>query len=271
MDIAQHRDRIAQSDYPALEAESAARRVAWFKQRYGAAQPGLPATPRRAYELFLLEYLGLRPEQVPVVSETATEIEWLSLNPCPTLEACGQLGLDTRLVCRTVYERPVQALLSQLDPQLRFQRSYTEIRPHAPHCRERIVQLDFSALLGQAIEEARAEGNEGHGAVVVLAGQVIARAHGSAAAARDPGLHAAASAIHQAARVLGDGNLCGALLFATCEPCPLCSSLAARANLTTIVYGASRMEAARTSASATEPAGRSTIWPEVIRCVKREA
>jgi tRNA(adenine34) deaminase len=36
-----------------------------------------------------------------------------------------------------------------------------------------------------------------------------------------------------------DYNLSGAVLFPTCEPCPLCTSLAIQSNLTTIVYGIS--------------------------------
>ncbi len=44
---------------------------------------------------------------------------------------------------------------------------------------------------------------------------------------------------------LVDANLSGAVLFSTCEPCPMCSSLAVWANLTSIVYGASIQETAQ--------------------------
>jgi len=99
-----------------------------------------------------------------------------------------------------------------------------------------------------AIAEARASkrnGNKGYGAAVVLGRQILAQAHDTAISERDPSLHAEVNAIRQAVRALGDSNLSGAILFSTCEPCPMCSSLAVWANLTTIVYGASIEETAR--------------------------
>ena len=59
-------------------------------------------------------------------------------NPCPTLEACRQLGLDTRVVCRKAYHRPVQEFLAQIHPALRFDRNYACLRPQAAWCEEMI-------------------------------------------------------------------------------------------------------------------------------------
>ena len=101
---------------------------------------------------------------------------------CPTLEACGALGLDTRQVCRAVYEKSTQAFLSQIDPQLRFLRSYEEIRPHSNHCKEMIVRIDFEEMMTIAIEEAKSsiqEGNKGYGALVALGNQIIGKSHDS--------------------------------------------------------------------------------------------
>jgi tRNA(adenine34) deaminase len=230
-----------------MEAESARKRVSWFRKHYPERKDG-ERSPREGYELFLLEYLGLTEEEVPVVSESDSEIVWLSCNRCPTLEACNRLGLDPRNVCRGMTEKPVQALLSQLDPQLRFERSYDEIRPHAHHCRERIYRLDFESAMRVAIEEARvsgSEGNEDYGAVLVLGNEIVSRAHDTAVTARDPSLHAEVNAIRQAVLDRGEPDLCGGVLFSTCEPCPMCASLAVWANLTTIVFGASTEETAR--------------------------
>jgi tRNA(Arg) A34 adenosine deaminase TadA len=94
----------------------------------------------------------------------------------------------------------------------------------------------------RAIAEARQsrqEGNKGYGAVVALGNRVLAQAHDTAARDRDPSLHAEVNAIRLAVRALGDGDLCGAVLVSTCEPCPMCASLAVWANLTPIVFGAS--------------------------------
>ena len=43
------------------------------------------------------------------------------------------LGLDTRSVCRGAYEKSTQAFISHMDPELRFLRSYSEIRPYSDH------------------------------------------------------------------------------------------------------------------------------------------
>jgi len=260
-----------------LEAAAAQRRRAWVEAR-GLPTAGGRLTPREAYELFFTGYLGLPLDQVPVVSETPDEIVWRSANPCPTLEACARLGLDTRSVCRAVYEKSTQAFFSALDPELRFHRSYDVIRPHAPHCEERIVRVDFEALMRIAIEEAelsRAEGNKGYGAVIVIGDEVIAQAHDTAATARDPSLHAELSAIRAAAARLGDADLTGAVLISSCEACPMCAALAVWANVTTIVYGASieetaAMGKARILVSAREVVAKSPALVEVIGGVLRE-
>ena len=270
-------DRLRSGEFRKLETEVAEKRVKWFERdrpRAGEAAP----SPRRAYELFLLEYLGLSEDQVPVVSENDNEIVWASANPCPTLQACRRLGLDTREVCRAVYEKPVQALISQLDPQLRFYRSYDVIRPHAGHCQERIVRADFARLMGMAIAEAqqsRSGGDKGYGAVVLLPSQIAVAAHDTAATENDPSLHAEVNAIREAVRTAGDADLCGGILFATCEPCPMCASLAVWANLTTIVYGASISETAalgkaRILVGAEEIVDRSPAFVEIIGGVRRE-
>ncbi len=241
-------ERLQRCSYQAIEAEVAEKRRAWLRQHGQIAARYEHPSPRQAFDLLFFEYMGLSPADLPIVSETETEIVWQSANPCPTLEAVQALGLDTRTVCRAAYEKSTQAFLSQLDPQLRFLRSYEEIRPHAGHCRERIIQVDFEALMRLALEEAQASRPEGHpgcGSVVALGQRVLSRARGVVVTPCDPGLHAEASAIRQAAQALGDSNLSGAILFSTCEPCSVCFSQAVQANLTTIVYGVPIQKTAR--------------------------
>jgi len=118
-----------------LERAAVARRTEWVRNRnpsWGDRRP----TPRDVYELFFEEYLGLDLDEVPVVEETDSKIVWRSFNRCPTLEACTRLGLDTREVCRRVYEKSTQAFVAAIDPGLRFGRSYERIRPHAEFCEE---------------------------------------------------------------------------------------------------------------------------------------
>ena len=269
-------ERLQTQSYGSLEAAVASRRQAWVVENSSKVHP--PISPRRAFELLFFDYMGLAAGELPVCEETEQKIVWQSLNACPTLAACQELQLDTRKVCRAIYEKSTQAFLSALDPQLRFLRSYDEIRPRAAYCKEWIVRVDFEALMAQAIEEARIsrqEGNKGYGAVVVYGERVVGKAHDTAASEKDPSLHAEVNAIRQAARALGQADLSGALLISTCEPCPMCSSLAVWANLTTLVYGASieetaRLGKARIMVGAKEIVQRSPVMLEVIGGVLRD-
>jgi tRNA(Arg) A34 adenosine deaminase TadA len=285
--VRQQIERLKNYPYAALERQVAEKRRAWFQQNHPDQRRHIPLTPRGAYEMLFMEYMGLSEGELPIVMESEAEIEWRSLNPCPTLEACKVLGLDTRQVCRAIYEKSTQALVSQLDPQLRFLRSYAEIRPHAQSCRERIVRVDFEAMMAIAIEEAkisRREGNKGYGAVITLGNRILGQAHDTDISEGDPslhaglhaGLHAEVNAIRRGVHALGDANLSGAILFSTCEPCPMCSSLAVWANLTTIVYGVSVQETAgmgkaRILVRANEIVEQSTGMVEVIGGVLKEA
>ncbi|HWQ56731.1 MAG TPA: nucleoside deaminase [Bryobacteraceae bacterium] len=255
-----------------IDAEVAAGRKQWIEQRYTKKQLGPRPSPRAAFEALFFDYMGLRPEDLEVVRDDAAEISWLSRNPCPTLEACGRLGLDTRKVCRSAYEKSTQAFVSGIDPELRFLRDYREIRPYAPHCRERIVRVDFVQMMRLAIDEARqsrAEGNKGYGAVAALGNQVVACTHDTASTQRDPSAHAELNAIRQAAAALGDGDLSGVVIFSTCEPCPMCASLAVWANAGAIVFGASIQKTAalgkaRIHVPAREIVARGPVMVEVI-------
>ena len=271
-------ERLQECSYQAIEAEVTQKRLTWLQQHEHVVARFDHPSPRQAFNLLFFDYMGLSPSDLLVVSETESEIVWQSANPCMTLEAVKSLGLDTRLICRTAYEKSTQAFVSRLDPQLRFLRSYEEIRPHARHCREMIVRVDFEAMMRGAIEEAQAsrrEGNEGDGAVVVLGQRILSRAHDTGATQHDPSLHAEVNAIRQAVQALGDSNLSGAILFSTCEPCAMCSSLAVWANLTSIVYGASiedtaRLGMARIQMSAADIVAKSPVLIEVIGSVLHE-
>jgi tRNA(Arg) A34 adenosine deaminase TadA len=264
--------------WPDLERAVTARRLAWadaHRQRLaGASAP----TPRQAFDLLFFDYMGLDARDLPVVAESEDEIVWESRNPCPTVEACRALGIDTRRVCRAVYEKSTQALISRLDPALRFLRDYARIRPHTDHCRERIVRVDFEALMGMALEEAHAsrrEGNKGYGAVVALGKDVVAKAHDTAATRGDPSLHGEVNAIRAAVCRLGDPNLAGCVLVSTCEPCPMCASLAVWANVSAVVFGASIAETmalgrTRIDLGCEEIIAKSPMIMEVIGGVRAE-
>jgi tRNA(adenine34) deaminase len=260
-----------------IEKSVTLKRLDWWASqpsRINASQ----ITPRKAFECLFFEYMGLSDGDLPVISESENEIIWQSRNPCPTLQACIQMDLDTRIVCKKAYEKSTQAFISHLDPQLRFVRSYSDIRPHVEYCRESIIRVDFESAMRSAIEEARlsrAEGNKGYGAVLLFGNQVVAKCHDTAGTAGDPVLHAEVNAIRQAVQILGETDLSGSVLVSSCEPCPMCSSLAVWSNISTIVYGASIEETTllgkeRIRVSSREIVDKSPVQIEIIPGVLRD-
>lgn len=97
---------------------------------------------QEGYHWFYENYLRVSvPEEGEIVEHTQSRLVMRWWNPCPTLEACLKLGLDTRDVCRKAYELPVREFLKRIHPRLRFERNYARIRPHAPFCEE-IIELE---------------------------------------------------------------------------------------------------------------------------------
>jgi hypothetical protein len=95
------------------------------------------------YRLFFEIYLGLSPlEDGEIVEHTDRRIVTRWWNRCSTLDACQELGLDTREICKKAYHRPVQEFLSRVHPRLRFERNYEALRPYAPYCEEIITLED---------------------------------------------------------------------------------------------------------------------------------
>jgi hypothetical protein len=119
------------------------KRLAWLdKNRWRFQRTGNPLLD--GYKAFYEVYLGVSvPEQGEIVAVTASSLVTRWWNPCPTLEACRKLGLDTREICKKVYHEPVQVFLAQIDPRLRFARNYAALRPYVPYCEE-IITLEDS-------------------------------------------------------------------------------------------------------------------------------
>ena len=96
-------------------------------------------------------------------------------------------------------------------------------------------------FMGEAIDAARTAAAAGEvpvGAVVVLGGEVIGRAHNQPIALADPTAHAEVLALRAAARGRGNYRLTGATLYATVEPCAMCCGAALHARVARVVYGA---------------------------------
>jgi tRNA(adenine34) deaminase len=87
-------------------------------------------------------------------------------------------------------------------------------------------------------EDAIEAGEAPVGAVVVRAGEVIARAANTMIASRDPTAHAELLAIQSASAVVGAARLTGCTLYVTLEPCAMCAGAIVLARLDRVVFGA---------------------------------
>lgn len=91
-----------------------------------------------------------------------------------------------------------------------------------------------------AIEEAAKAGESGNravGAVIVRAGEVVARGGNCRESAVDPLGHAETSALRTMAAATGGLDFSGCTLYTTLEPCPMCAGAIAINNVPAIVVG----------------------------------
>ena len=92
-----------------------------------------------------------------------------------------------------------------------------------------------------ALAEARAAAQAGEvpvGAVVVRNGQAIATGRNAPVQSHDPTAHAEIVALRAAAQLLGNYRLEDCTLYATLEPCAMCSGALLHARLARVVFGA---------------------------------
>lgn len=92
-----------------------------------------------------------------------------------------------------------------------------------------------------ALVEARRAADAGEvpiGAVVVLDGMVIARAHNAPITLHDPTAHAEVLALRAAARETGNYRLERTSVYTTVEPCLMCCGALVHARVARLVYGA---------------------------------
>jgi tRNA(adenine34) deaminase len=93
----------------------------------------------------------------------------------------------------------------------------------------------------EALAEAERGGAAGEvpiGAVVVIDGSIVGRAHNAPVARRDPTAHAEVLALREAAEKAGNYRLPGATLYVTLEPCAMCCGALVNARIASVVYGA---------------------------------
>ncbi len=102
--------------------------------------------------------------------------------------------------------------------------------------------------MAQAIELARENVRSGTGgpfaAIVVRDNRVLASGTNRVTAENDPTAHAEVLAIRGACRTVQDFQLTGAIIYTTCEPCPMCLGAIYWARIDRIYFAASRIDAA---------------------------
>jgi len=92
-----------------------------------------------------------------------------------------------------------------------------------------------------------AHGGEGgpFAALVVLGGEVIGRGVNQVTLINDPTAHAEVMAIRDACRHAGHFSLEDAVIYSSCEPCPMCLSAIYWARISRIYYAAANTDAAK--------------------------
>ena len=107
---------------------------------------------------------------------------------------------------------------------------------------------DIETYLDEAFTEAfhsvRANVGGPFGAVIVMDGKVIGKGGNMVSSQNDPTAHAEITAIRDACQHIQNFNLTGAVLYATCEPCPMCLSAIYWANIKGVYYCSTRHDAA---------------------------
>ena len=135
-------DRLKnEADWNTLEEELLTKRLRWFDENKDWIAEKLSGSPiEKAYQLMLLK-LEIDEDEACVVEKTSTSLILHSKNFCPIIDACDKLDLDTRVVCKRIFEKPMEELLRKINPRIRFSRNYEKIRPHTAYCEE-IISLD---------------------------------------------------------------------------------------------------------------------------------
>jgi guanine deaminase len=95
-------------------------------------------------------------------------------------------------------------------------------------------------------EHMRAGEGGPFGAVIAdTAGSIVAEGWNEVVASNDPTAHAEIVAIRRATARLGSFDLAGHVIYASCEPCPMCLAAILWARLDRVVFANTREDAAR--------------------------
>lgn len=96
---------------------------------------------------------------------------------------------------------------------------------------------DYMQIAIQEAELAVKQGEIPVGAVLVVNGKIIAKAHNQRETTCDATAHAEILAIREACAKLQNWRLTGADLYVTLEPCPMCAGAIVNARISRVIYG----------------------------------
>ena len=97
--------------------------------------------------------------------------------------------------------------------------------------------MDFMIEAIAEAERAYKLGEVPVGAVIILNGEIIARAHNLRESLKDPTAHAEMLAIRRAAEVLQNWRLKDCEMYVTLEPCPMCAGAILQSRLRRLYIG----------------------------------
>lgn len=100
---------------------------------------------------------------------------------------------------------------------------------------------DHEHFMREALQEAQSAASQGEvpvGAVVVVNGTIISRAHNEVERRQDATLHAELLALRRASEATGSWRLTGASLYVTLEPCTMCTGALILARIDALYFGA---------------------------------
>jgi len=105
---------------------------------------------------------------------------------------------------------------------------------------------DDRYYLKQAVKAACGgikEGGGPFGAVIVRDGKIISKTCNRVVLSHDPTAHAELLAIREASDILDSHDLSDCVLYASCEPCPMCLGAIYWAGIRRVVFASGRAEA----------------------------
>jgi tRNA(adenine34) deaminase len=105
------------------------------------------------------------------------------------------------------------------------------------------TDVDFASdsfFMGQALRQAQKAYRATEvpvGAIIVLDGRIIARAHNQVETLKDATAHAEMLALTQAESAIGDWRLTDCDLYVTKEPCPMCAGAIVHCRIRRVIFG----------------------------------